>query len=87
VWVPVSVSEFAGVDGGEVEVEGEWEGARGMEEMARSWERGRLVAGGGGRDSGDWDMRSEEHSLEEAMVDGWVVGGGDAGLAGCGSAF
>ena len=53
--------------------------ARGMEEISRSWERGRLVllvgvigTGGG---VADWPViRVEEHSFE-ATVAGLVVGG------------
>ena len=95
-WGPVSVSALAG----RVEEEGVvWgEGlVRGMEEMARSWERGRevLVVVGGGC-VGDWDMRSEEHSREEpgrGFEDGagggccccgaGEIGGCEAGRSGC----
>ena len=66
--MPVSDSEFAGVV--EFVVDESW--ARGIDDISRSWESGRALLKGFSvaEEGGVWDMRSEEHSCEEAKLDG-----------------
>ena len=54
--------------------------ARGMEEVTRVWERGRVdgVVGGRGVEEGDWEIVSEEH-WEDGVDAKVVVGGGGMG--------
>ena len=78
---PVSDSALAGRGDGDEDDVGEGE-ARGMVDIARSWESGRagFIVEGGSVGKGDWEMRSEEHSREEDVV---VMVGRDRG---CGRA-